>query len=61
MLNTIPQTKEKLGLGTTKIYELIGQGKLRAKKIGRRTFVSEDAIQEFIASLDDYPAQRAKA
>lgn len=61
MLNTIPQTQEKLGLGSTKIYELINQGKLRAKKIGRRTFVSEEAIQDFIAGLDDYPAQRTKA
>lgn len=55
MLNTILQTKEKLGLGTTRIYELINQGKLRAKKIGRRTFVSEEDIQNFISSLDDYP------
>lgn len=61
MLNTIPQTKEKLGLGVTKIYQLINENKLRAKKIGRRTFVSEEDIQAFIASLEDYPTQSAKS
>ncbi|HIL28204.1 MAG TPA: DNA-binding protein, partial [Micavibrio sp.] len=55
MLNTISQTKQKIGLGTTKIYELIGTGKLKAKKIGRRTFISDEAIQDFVTNLDDYP------
>lgn len=59
MLNTIPQTKQKLGIGVTKIYELINQGKIKSKKIGRRTFISDEAIQEFIENLDDYPAKNA--
>ncbi len=61
MLNTIQQTKEKIGLGTTRIYELINQGTLKAKKIGRRTFCSDEAIQEFIANLEDYPTENAKS
>ena len=61
MLNTIQQTKEKLNLGTTKLYELIGQGKIRAKKIGRRTFVSDDAIQDFVNGLEDYAPEKEGA
>jgi hypothetical protein len=55
MLNTIQETRKKLKLGQTRLYEEIGSGRLRAKKCGRRTFVSDDAIQDFISNLEDYP------
>jgi hypothetical protein len=60
MLNSIQETKKKLGLGQTRIYELIGQGKLAAKKCGRRTFISDDAIQNFINCLEDYPSENTE-
>lgn len=41
---TIDGTKKATGLGTTKIYELIGQGKLETVKIGRRTLVKTKSI-----------------
>ncbi len=57
MLYTIPETKKLIGLGTTRIYEEISAGRLRAKKCGRRTLVPVEAIHDFIANLEDYPSK----
>jgi excisionase family DNA binding protein len=39
------------GIGRTKLYEAIAQGKLRARKCGKRTLVLRDDLREFLASL----------
>ena len=49
---TIDGTKKALGIGTTKIYELIGDGKLRTVKVGRRTLVRTDSIRQFVDALE---------
>jgi len=45
---TIDDTKKVIGLGATKIYELIGQGKLETVKIGRRTLVKTSSIRALV-------------
>ncbi|MBV2149567.1 helix-turn-helix domain-containing protein [Sphingobium sp. AS12] len=40
--------KKVTGLGHTKIYELIGQGKLDTVKIGRRTLVKTASIRALL-------------
>jgi excisionase family DNA binding protein len=47
---TVPGAKKATGLGTTKIYELIGEGKLKAVKIGRRTLITTDSIRALVAA-----------
>lgn len=42
---TIDGAKKATGLGNTKIYELIAEGKLQAVKVGRRTLVRTDSIR----------------
>lgn len=37
-----------LGIGKTKLYELIGQGKLKTIKIGRRTLIKADSIRMLV-------------
>ncbi|WP_433908765.1 helix-turn-helix domain-containing protein [Sphingomonas yabuuchiae] len=37
-----------LGIGKTKLYELIGQGKLKTIKIGRRTLIKADSIRTLV-------------
>ena len=44
---SIAQTALLLGLGRTKIYELIHCGDLKTMKVGRRTLVSVASIQLF--------------
>lgn len=45
---TIEGTRQATGLGVTKIYELIGAGKLETVKIGRRTLVKTKSIRALL-------------
>ena len=45
---TIQGARQATGLGTTKIYELINQGKLQTVKVGRRTLVRTDSIRALV-------------
>jgi excisionase family DNA binding protein len=50
-LYTIDETRELLGgISRTTIYLLIGRGRLASVEIGRRRFISAEAISDFIAS-----------
>ncbi len=45
---TVADAKKALGLGSTKIYELIGEGRLQTVKIGRRTLVKTASIRALV-------------
>lgn len=45
---TIADTQRVTGLGRTKLYELIGDGKLKVVKVGRRTLVRTDSIRALV-------------
>ncbi len=40
-----------LGLGTTKLYALIGNGVLDARKAGSRTLITGESLRAYVASL----------
>ena len=46
------------GIGRTKIYEAIADGRLKARKFGKRTLILRADLQAFLASL---PVVRADA
>lgn len=48
---TIAGTKAALGLGRTKIYELIAAGQLETVKIGARTLVRTDSIRKLVGAI----------
>jgi excisionase family DNA binding protein len=50
-LHHVESVMERLGLGRSKVYELMASGQLRSCKVGRRRLVPESAIVEFIDSL----------
>jgi excisionase family DNA binding protein len=50
-LLSIRQATYELGISRTSLYELIATGVLKTVKIGRRRFVTIEAIEEFIAGL----------
>lgn len=50
---TISDAKLALGIGTTKLYELIAQGRIRVIKLGRRTLVRVDSLRRLIDDLGD--------
>ncbi len=45
---TIEDTSRITGLGITKIYELISQGRLKSVAIGRRRLVVYSSIEELL-------------
>jgi hypothetical protein len=47
----VDDAKRILGLGGTKIYELIGKGVLDARKAGARTLITGESLRAYVASL----------
>lgn len=48
---TVASARSALGIGTTKIYELINEGQLKTVKLGRRTLVRTDSIHALVERL----------
>lgn len=45
LLCSIPEAARALGVGRSKLYELIGEGRLATVHIGRRRLVRMDSIR----------------
>jgi excisionase family DNA binding protein len=45
---SINEAARALGLGRTSIYALINEGRLEARKLGRRTLVTTESIRALI-------------
>jgi excisionase family DNA binding protein len=50
---------EALGIGRSKIYEEIRDGRLQAKKLGSRTLITAQAASDYLAHLPDIAAKAA--
>lgn len=48
---TIKDAAAAGGLGATKLYELIGKGKIQAVKEGRRTLILADSLRRHVEGL----------
>ena len=53
-LFSIDQVMERLGVGRNTIFNLLSSGQLRSVKLGRRRMISEAAICDFIAAIDQH-------
>ena len=51
-LHKLPVAQARLGIGRSKIFELMASGELRSVKIGRVRLIPESAIVEFIERLE---------
>ena len=52
ILFSIQQTRERLGgISRSTLYNLLSRGELRLVKIGRRSFVTAESLQDFIRTL----------
>ena len=45
------EAKAALGCGTSKLYDLINNGTLDARKLGHRTYITAESLESFVASL----------
>jgi excisionase family DNA binding protein len=48
---SIVEASAVCGLGRTKIYQAINEGRLRARKYGKRTLILRDDLRRFLAAL----------
>jgi excisionase family DNA binding protein len=51
LLYRTSEAKAALGCGTTRLYELINNGTLEARRFGKRTYITADSLEAFVASL----------
>lgn len=57
---SIEEACAAVSLGTTKLYALIGEGKIEAKAEGRRTLIPRDSLVSYLAALPAWkPNNRA--
>jgi excisionase family DNA binding protein len=50
-LGGVAETCATLGIGKSKLYELLKSGALRGRKLGRRTLFLEEDVRAFAQSL----------
>jgi hypothetical protein len=48
---SIAEFGEQYGLGRTKTYEELRSGRLRGRKIGKRTIITEDDAEDWLRCL----------
>jgi excisionase family DNA binding protein len=51
LLYRTSEAKAALGVGTTKLYELINNGMLDARRFGRRTYITAESLEAFVEAL----------
>ena len=51
LLYTTAEAKAVIGCGTTRLYELLANGKLRERRLGHSTMIEADSLQELVDSL----------
>jgi excisionase family DNA binding protein len=51
-LNSVETIMERLCVGRSTVYQLLGSGKLRSVKVGKRRLIPESAVVDFIENLD---------
>lgn len=49
---TIAEACRAIGIGRSKLYELIGQGRIETRKIGSRTLIPARSLHALIADKD---------
>ena len=50
-LHSIPEAGYILNVGRTKIYELVGQKKLKLVKIGTKSLITDESARALVAEL----------
>ena len=50
-LYPVREARAAIGCGTTKFYALINNGKLEARRLGHRTYITAASLEAFVASL----------
>jgi len=57
---SVKQACQRIGLGKTAFYAFLGAGEIPAIKIGKRTLIAEEALNNFIRRQAGYQATKKK-
>ena len=52
LLSLDDEAAQRLGVGRSTTKTLLGQGRLKSLKLGKRRLIPEHAVEEFIAGLE---------
>jgi len=58
---SIEDAGRAIGIGRTKTYELIAEGRLTALKLGRRTLVTTASIRKLVSDLEGAAPEKIPA
>ena len=53
LLHSLPDACGRLGIGRSKLYELIAAGDLKVIKIGRRSLIAESELHRYVTKLTE--------
>lgn len=51
LLYAVTEAAEATGLGRSKLYQLMADGKIESVKCGKRRLIPRDALEAFVAQL----------
>ncbi|MCC7035723.1 MAG: helix-turn-helix domain-containing protein [Alphaproteobacteria bacterium] len=57
---SIEEVSDTTGIGRMKLYQLINDGDLKARKIGKRTIILRVDLEDFLANLQSYPPKTVR-
>ena len=57
--HTIPDVEKRAGIGRTLVYSEIAAGRLKARKVGRRTVILDADLQAWLKALPDFSPRPA--
>lgn len=52
LLYTVVEAAQALRISRARLYELMGEGRLKSLKLGQRRLISRKALHEFVAELE---------
>lgn len=48
---TVKETLQQIGIGKSKLYRELADGRISARKVGRKTIFLAEEVQRYLASL----------
>ena len=51
---SVAEACRMVGVGRTVLYQALGEGRIRACKVGRKTLVTTQSLRDYVASLPPY-------
>ena len=58
LLLSVDAAAKVLSIGKTKLYAEVNAGNISAQKLGKRTLIKRESINQYIESLQLYPSKK---